>query len=274
MAPVYRFDVQKGTSVVFTPHYVAANGYSTRSPYVGPDPLYLDIVEAEGVKVTPSIGPSGANIMETDSSEGKDENDTGIHISHLRLPLNWFDIRVCYRFTASAIAAGIDFSPLFYLSNDFNVTTQLLLGAFIQGSDLHIEIDGGPAVTTLRSYTRPVSALSTDAFSVFRVMGRNGTLSGTTRLSDGWIKVYWDDTLIYDIDSIQVDLGVGGAGGIVSDPAAIITDVSIGDRGLIGQFAYLEIYDDVFVTNAAKGTCCADAGAAGGGHIPPDGTVE
>jgi hypothetical protein len=124
--------------------------------------------------------------------------------------------------------------------------------------------------------------LSTTEWQIFRVVGRNATLNGTQRDSDAWLKAYWgrflfpgDETLMYDVAKIPLDIGRDFGVTSISDPTAIISDVAIGFFGLIRQFAWLEIYDnDEHPVTPSLDQCCADAKAPGGGKLLPDGAVK
>jgi hypothetical protein len=255
---VYQQDWAKGIA----PIAMKSNGaFYRNSVWSGPDAvdsLYPEIASSEAVTVTDGGGPAGENVLDFNpagAASYEDYQTAGAAFGGFgSIPdpvggASWWDatagcVSVDYKWTTAAWDQ-IAYAPLLVLSKSLFGPGPggLSLAANISGSQGTLELgytlynaNSSTKVSWAYWDTYPFTRATTEnQWQQFAVMWRNGStddaVSGVA--SDGWVHVYWNGTLIYDVNNIPLIMNPDSASALDGKPNRLRT-LWLGYFGLFG----------------------------------------
>jgi hypothetical protein len=222
----------------------------------GPDSLYPEIAASETVTVTQGAGPDGENVLDR-SPALPDYGVSGIVLGGFGAIADgnggpsWWDasegcVSVTYNWTSDAFDQNV-YSPLLVLARDaYYFTAGLELIAERPTNDpnnwtlnLGYFTDGAGWVTTnSHAFTRPSTE---NQWHKFEVRWKAGTFDGQNAAADGWIHVYWNGVLVYNINNVSLLLSEPQ--GAPNQQPNLLRTAWLGFYGLFGPTTNLVIAD-------------------------------
>jgi RHS repeat-associated protein len=254
-----------------------SNGAHYESVLVGGsdpvDPLYPEILSSEAVSVVSSAGPNGENVLDLNPAEdyvvagvvlgdfGSVPRPSGISL--------WDASEGClsaeYKWTTTAWNQSY-YNPLLYvlkgywdagfeLSADIvehGESGRLYLGYQVkEGASFRWK--GVDSVTFTRAETE-------NSWQTFAVRWKAGTVSGSNVESDGWLRVFWNGAVVYDLTNIPL---------ILSDSAGVPGGLSNHlDMVWLGYYGLFGPVTNVVLANSSEGPLPIDP------DTDPEGTVS
>jgi RHS repeat-associated protein len=216
------------------------------------DPLYPEIAASETVTVINGAGPSGENVLDRNPAE-PDYVISGLVIGGFGTSSSgWWDasrgcLSVSYKFTSAAWDQAI-YNPLVTVAEDLYYHF-----SFGVGFSLEADVRSPGQAALILGYNTPDSWETIDTYQLTRATTENqwqmfdvrwqaGTVDTSGNVSaDGWLRVYLNGTLIYNVTNVPLRLGEpeGNPGGQPN----LMRAVWLGYYGLFGPTTNLIVAD-------------------------------
>ena len=228
------------------------------------DPVYPEIASSETVTVATGAGPNGENVLDVNPAQpdyvlsGLVVGGFGSIVDPAGGP-SWWDatqgcVSVSYKWTTAAWNQAT-YNPL------------LAIGRSLYTSDLGFELDAnildsgnGDFVLGYQTGTDPSVAFgdwntieayhftrtaTENQWQNFEVRWKAGTINGATVAPDGWLRVYWNGTLIYNVTEVALlpSTQFNAPGGLANQ----LRTIWLGYYGIFGPSTNL------LLTNTATG---------------------
>ena len=265
---VYRQNWTKGVA----PVAMKANGdFYRNTQWGGTDPVdsvYPEIASSEAVTVINGAGPAGENVLDFNPAGTpyyEDYQTAGLvfggfgPIADPAGGSRWWDatqgcLSVAYKWTTAAWNQ-ISYAPLLALSQSlyWHGPGGLSLAADVSGNQGTFELmytlynpNSPTGVSWAAWNTYPFTRAATEnQWQQFAVIWRNGSTDNAVSnvASDGWIHVYWNGTLIYDVNNIPLLMNANSASAADGKPNRLRT-LWLGYFGLFGPVTNLVLGHD------------------------------
>jgi RHS repeat-associated protein len=184
------------------------------------DPLYPELASSELVTVVAGAGPTGENVLDVSLGD-RDYVGSGAVLGGFgsnpdpRGGASWWDatqgcLSVSYHFTTEAWNQAI-YNPLLIVGQhlyywDVGFTLEANIPDW-QTTSSQAQIILGYGTDTdwiYRDTFQLTRAQTENQWQTFTVRWKAGTISGNSVAPDGWIRVYWNGTVIYDVSNIRL----------------------------------------------------------------------